>query len=60
VVDKLNQSLVKIFQTQDAQAKLAAVGADARTNTPDQFAQAVGRERVKWAKIIKESGARAE
>jgi tripartite-type tricarboxylate transporter receptor subunit TctC len=60
VVDKLNQSLVKIFQAPDAQAKLAAVGADARTNTPEQFAQSVGKERVKWAKIIKESGARAE
>ena len=60
VVDKLNQSLVKIFVTPDAQARLAAVGADARTNTPEQFAQAVSRERAKWAVIIKESGARAE
>lgn len=60
VVDKLNQSLVKIFTTPDAQTRLAAVGADAQTNTPEQFAQAVSKERAKWAKIIKESGARAE
>ncbi len=60
VVDKLNQSLVKIFVTPDAQARLAAVGADARTNTPEQFAQAVSKERAKWAVIIRESGARAE
>ncbi len=60
VVDKLNQTLVRIFVTPDAQARLAAVGADARTNTPEQFAQAVSRERAKWAAIIKESGARAE
>jgi tripartite-type tricarboxylate transporter receptor subunit TctC len=60
VVDKLNQSLVKIFVTPDAQARLAAVGADARTNTPEQFAQAVSKERAKWAVLIRESGARAE
>ena len=60
VVDKLNQSLVKIFVTPDAQARLAAVGAQVRTNTPEQFAQAVSKERAKWAVIIRESGARAE
>ena len=60
LVDKLNRTLVQIFGTPDAQARLAAVGADAHTNTPDQFAQAIARERAKWAKIVKESGARAE
>jgi tripartite-type tricarboxylate transporter receptor subunit TctC len=60
VVDRLNQAIVRIFATADAQSRLAAVGADARTNTPEQFAQAVGRERTKWAVIIKESGARAD
>ena len=60
LVDKLNRTLVQIFGTPDAQARLAAVGADAHTNTPDQFAQAIARERAKWAKIVKESGARAD
>ena len=60
VIDKLNQALVKVYGTPDARAKLAAVGADAYTTTPDECVQAVSRERAKWAKIIKESGARAE
>jgi tripartite-type tricarboxylate transporter receptor subunit TctC len=60
VVDRLNKTLVQIFSSPDAQARLAAVGADAHTNTPDQFAQSISRERVKWAKIVRESGARAE
>jgi tripartite-type tricarboxylate transporter receptor subunit TctC len=60
LVDRLNKTLVQIFSTPDAQARLAAVGADAHTNTPDQFAQAITRERAKWAKIVKESGARAD
>ena len=60
VVDKLNKTLVQIFGTPDAQARLAAVGADAHTNPPDQFALAISRERAKWAKIVRESGARAD
>jgi tripartite-type tricarboxylate transporter receptor subunit TctC len=39
LVDRLNQTLVRIFATPDAQARLAAVGADAQTSKPDQFAQ---------------------
>lgn len=60
VVDKLNHSIVRVFATPDAQSKLAAVGADAQTNAPDQFSRVVSRERAKWAKIVRESGARAE
>ncbi len=60
VIDKLNQTLVRVLVTPDAQARLAAVGADAHTNAPEQFAQAVRKERAKWAKIIRESGARAD
>ncbi len=46
ILDRLNQAIVRIFSTPDAQARLVAVGADAHTNTPEQFAQAVGRERA--------------
>jgi tripartite-type tricarboxylate transporter receptor subunit TctC len=60
VVDKLNQTLARIFATPDARAKIAAVGAGAFTNSPEQFAQAISRERAKWAKIIVESDIRAE
>jgi tripartite-type tricarboxylate transporter receptor subunit TctC len=60
VVDRLNQALVKILATPDAQKRLAAVGADAQGSSPEAFGQAVGKERVKWAKIVRESGARAD
>jgi tripartite-type tricarboxylate transporter receptor subunit TctC len=60
IVDKLNQSIVRIFSTPDAQSRLAAVGADAQTNTPEQFGRIISRERSKWAKIVQESGARAD
>ena len=60
IVDRVHATLVAIFATADAKARLAALGADAQTNTPQEFAQAVKREIAKWAQIVKESGARAE
>lgn len=60
IVDRLHTTLVEIIATPDAKAKLTALGADAQTSTPQEFAQAVRRETAKWARIVKESGARAE
>jgi len=60
IVGRLNQALVRIFASPDAQTRLAALGADAMTNTPREFAQMVRQERTKWARIITKSGARAE
>lgn len=60
VIDRLNQALGRILTSPDAQSRLAAVGADAQPNSPEQFAQAVSQERAKWAKIIEQAGARAD
>jgi tripartite-type tricarboxylate transporter receptor subunit TctC len=59
-IGRLHDALVRAFATADAQSRLAALGADAHTNTPQQFALAITAERAKWARIIKESGAKAD
>jgi tripartite-type tricarboxylate transporter receptor subunit TctC len=59
-VGKLNQTLAKIVATPDARQRLAALGAEPVTMSPEQFSLAVSKEIVKWAKVIKESGARPE
>ena len=59
-IDRLQRTLARVFASVDAQNRLAALGADAHTNTPRQFALAIGKERAKWARIIRESGARAD
>jgi tripartite-type tricarboxylate transporter receptor subunit TctC len=60
IVAGLNGTLTKVLATADAQSRLSALGAEARPNSPQEFAQAVKREKAKWARIVKESGARAE
>ncbi len=60
IVGKLNLTLAQIFSTADARQRLAALGAEPVTMSPEQFAVAVHREIAKWAKVIRDSGARPE
>ena len=60
VADRLHRALAQSFATPDAQTRLAALGADATTNSPAEFTAAIRKERAKWARIIRESGARAD
>ncbi|MGE5525727.1 MAG: tripartite tricarboxylate transporter substrate binding protein [Rhodospirillaceae bacterium] len=60
IVDQLHRVLVQVIATPDARQRLAALGADAHTNTPAEFSAAIRKESAKWAHIIKESGARAD
>jgi tripartite-type tricarboxylate transporter receptor subunit TctC len=59
-VDKLNQALVRIVSTTDMRQRLAALGAEPVTLSPEQFSLTVRKEIAKWAKVIKDSGARPD
>jgi tripartite-type tricarboxylate transporter receptor subunit TctC len=41
-------------------ASLQNVGGNPLPMRPDEFAQFVGRERAKWAEVVKASGVRIE
>jgi len=58
VVAKLNAELTRILNTQDMKEKLAAQGTEVRTDTPETFAAFIRNETVRWAKVVKESGAK--
>jgi tripartite-type tricarboxylate transporter receptor subunit TctC len=44
----------------DVHGKLASLGAEPAGNTPEQFGAFIKSEITKWAKVVKESGAKAE
>jgi len=60
ITEKLTLALSKIVASADARERFAALGADANFLPPDKFAAMVRVETEKWAKVIKESGAKPE
>ena len=60
VIARLYAELAKALADPDTRQKLAAQGAEVRHNTPEQSAAFVRAEMAKWAKVVKESGARIE
>jgi len=60
IVDRLNKSIGAIVLMPDARERLAVLGFDPVNNTADQFAAYIKVEVAKWAKVIKESGAKAD
>lgn len=60
VVAKLNADVVRILALPDVKANYANLGLIAISNSPEQFGAFVQEEIVRWAKVVKASGARAD
>lgn len=60
IVNSLNAHVVKIVQTADMRQRLSDDGLIPVGNTREQFAAYIKSELVKWAKVIKQSGARID
>ncbi len=61
IVAKLNAEIVRALATKDMHERLEKMGAEAPTNnTPERFAAFIRSEAAKYAKVVKESGAKVE
>ena len=60
IISKLHMQIVKILAMPDVKAKLAEQGADAASNTPEQFAAYIKSQITKWGRLIKELGVKPE
>jgi tripartite-type tricarboxylate transporter receptor subunit TctC len=60
IIDKLNRETVKALQMPDVKERLNSQGFEIRTSTPDEFSAYIKSELVKWAKIVKASGAKVD
>ena len=60
VVSRLNQAFVKIVASRDARERLAAVGADPMTSSPEEAAAFLRQEISRWGRVVVEAGAKAE
>jgi tripartite-type tricarboxylate transporter receptor subunit TctC len=51
---------VNALKAPDVVQRFKSEGADIVANTPEAFAAFLAKERVMWAKVIKQSGAKAD
>jgi tripartite-type tricarboxylate transporter receptor subunit TctC len=60
VIARLNREFNKLLQAPDMRAKLLALGSEVIGGEPKQLTDYMRTEIPRWAKVIRESGARAE
>jgi tripartite-type tricarboxylate transporter receptor subunit TctC len=60
IVTALNAETVKAMRAPDLRERLASQGADAVSNTPEQFSAYVKDELAKWTRVVKASGMKAD
>jgi len=60
VIAKLSHETAKVMAQADLKGRFASLGMEPMTSTPEQFAAHLRTETAKWAKIVRDSGARAE
>jgi tripartite-type tricarboxylate transporter receptor subunit TctC len=60
VLAKINAETLRVMNMPDVREKLSALGLDVAPGTPEALAQHVQAETIKWAKVVKESGAKLD
>ncbi|TMG75618.1 MAG: tripartite tricarboxylate transporter substrate binding protein, partial [Betaproteobacteria bacterium] len=60
IIAWLNREIVAILHLPEVVERLSGQGAEALGSTPEEFAAYIKSESAKWAKVVRESGAKAE
>jgi tripartite-type tricarboxylate transporter receptor subunit TctC len=60
IVAKLNGEINKALVSTTVRERFAAIGAEPAPVTPEQFGHLIRTEYVKWADVVKRSGARID
>jgi len=60
IVKRLNAEIVKALNLPDVREKLGALGAEIVADSPEEFSALVKSEVVKWADVVKKSGAKVD
>ena len=60
IVAKLNTELVRVLNSADMKERFAKQGTEVRTGTPQALGEWLRTEQARWARVVKESGAKFE
>ena len=60
IIDRMNREVVAILKTPEIQSEFAAQGFDPLWSTPEETSSNIRSEIARWAKVVRETDARAE
>jgi tripartite-type tricarboxylate transporter receptor subunit TctC len=60
IITRLNKEIIKVLNMPDVKNILFSQGLDPAPTTPEAFGAYIKAERIKWAKVIKAAGIKAE
>ena len=60
VITRLHAAAVKALNSAAVRERLTKLGADPVGDTPEEFRKLLEREQTLWAKVVKDSGAKAD
>lgn len=60
IVARLHGEIVKILKQPDMRERIVSDGSEPVGNTPEEFTQYMHADLIKWAKLVKESGAKLD
>jgi len=60
LVDRLNAEVLRVFRLPDVAERLKTLGLEPVLSSPEELASYQASEIVKWTKVVRESGAKAE
>ncbi len=60
IVDRIYSEVAKVLKVPEIRDRLLRDGIEPIGSTPEQYAEHIKKEAVKWGKVVKDSGARVE
>jgi tripartite-type tricarboxylate transporter receptor subunit TctC len=60
IIVKLNAEINRIIEAADVKERLARLGVEVAGTTPEQFSAHLKAEAAKWARVVKDAGARVD
>jgi tripartite-type tricarboxylate transporter receptor subunit TctC len=60
IVNRLSAEIVRAVRAADVRSRLNAQGVELVDSSPEEFAEFVRKELAKWAKVVRQSGARSD
>jgi tripartite-type tricarboxylate transporter receptor subunit TctC len=60
IIDKLHDAIIEAMREPELRSRIAGVGFEPIGNTPGDFGEFLRRDVARWAKVVKESGARVD